>query len=250
MEYKLLRKQFCELSGRLDLINEDLTDNGADFFINAGQRFLDNLCDIGKMEAKSVQSIAAGTIIVKCLDLRSVKEVRAGNSTDGLFSLDKTTVTALKNYYEKQLSSVDRGDPAFYAPCHYRPAPDAQLATGWSGYYDIDDLLLDSSHFLYNGIIISPPPNKTWYISVSGLFYSPTLSATLVATTGVWTQSKSVWAEFSPDVLITAALYKLEVFYRNTEGMKDFLSALKLDVTGIDNVEAEEAGNTINQMRG
>ena len=64
MEYYLLRKKFCELSGRYDLINADLTDNGADFYINAGQSHLDRMQNTGQMKAKYIKQITAGTIKV------------------------------------------------------------------------------------------------------------------------------------------------------------------------------------------
>lgn len=41
MDLEDIRDKFIELSGRDDLANDDGTDNGADYFINAGQKFLD-----------------------------------------------------------------------------------------------------------------------------------------------------------------------------------------------------------------
>ena len=245
MDYKDVRKMFAEKSGRYDLVNDDWSDNGADFFINAGQKYLDRMQSTGKMKAKEVQSITAGTIIVKCTDLRAILEVSVGNTTDGLTALQRAPLQELRNFYEEQLSGIDRGTPIYYAPCYLRPHADTATFTG---YYDIDDILVASNHYTYNGLILSPPPDETMYVSIYGLFYSPTLSATVAS--GTWTQTKSFWTEMHPDILLQAAFYKLEVFYRNTEGAKDWQAALQLDIAGLDHDIVEEDYAGINEMGG
>jgi hypothetical protein len=248
MEYKDIRKKFVELSGRYDLVNQNWSDNGADFFINAGQRFLDRGSDVAKGFGKNVQPITAGTIIVKSIGLRSVRKVWAGVSADGLVELTKCTLDWLREEYGEQLSSATSGTPAYYVPAAFRPYPDATTTLSWAGYYDIDDLVLDSTHYTYRGIIICPPPDKTYYVSIDGLFYSPELTATVLA--GVWTQTKSYWSEVHPDMLLQAAFYALEKFYRNTEGAKDWKSGLDGDILGMDRDEASEEATDINEMEG
>lgn len=247
MEYKDVRKKFVELSGRYDLVNADWSDNGADFFINAGQMFLDRQASSSsKSVAKFPSLVTAGTILIKTPGLRAVKEVWAGNSVDGLVELERHTIAELRSAYGEQLSSIDRDTPAYYAPCTFRPYPDTVTSTTLTGYYDIDDLVLDNTHYTYRGIIIAPPPDTSFYVSIYGLFYSPTLSATVAA--GVWTQTKSYWSEVFPDILIQAALFKMETFYRNTEGAKDWKFSLDIDLAGLDKDEAEE--ESASQMGG
>jgi hypothetical protein len=250
MDYKDVRSKFVELSGRYDLVNDDLTDNGADFFINAGQKMLDRNSTVGKGSARNVQSVAAGTYIVKTIGLRSVKEVWAGNTASGLVQLAKAELLWLRSEYGEQFANVDQSSPAYYCPVSYRPYPDAQAAAGWAGYYDIGDLILDNGHYTYNGVLIVPPPNATYYVSIVGLFYSPTLSATLNASTGVWTQTKSFWTEVHPDTLLQAALMKLEQFYRNMEGVKDWKMGLDDDILGMDKDLADEESSDISEMGG
>lgn len=248
MEYKDIRKKFVELSGRYDLVNPDWSDNGADFFFEAGQKFLDMMQDTKKMQAKNIQQIAAGTTIVKITGLRSIIEVRAGNTTDGLYKLDRATLAQLKDYYEKQLSSVDQGPPLYFAPASFRPFVDTTLAITWASFYDSTDLVLGDTHYTYEGIIIMPPPDDTYYVSIYGLFYSPTLTATISA--GTWTQTKSYWSEVHPALLIQAALYQLEVFYRNTEGAKDWRAAIGETITQMDMDAAHGESIDISQMQG
>jgi hypothetical protein len=246
MDYYLIRKKFCELSGRYDLMNADYTDNGADFFINAGQAHLDRLQSTGKMQAKNIQSVVAGTIQVKVAGLRSILEVYAGNTVDGLIRLKKKTLSYMRQYYEKQLGDVDQGTPSWYAPAMFRPFADTLSLTG---LYDADDLISSvTGHFTYAGIILAPPPDTTYYISIYGLYYSPTLTATLAG--AVWTQTKSFWSEAFPDLLLQAAFYKLETFYRNSEGAKDWKAVLTVDITDMDKDAAEEEAADISEIGG
>jgi hypothetical protein len=299
MEHYLIRKMFCERSGRYDLMNTDYTDNGADFFINAGQRHLDRLQNTGKMQAKNIQSVVAGTIQVKVAGLRSVLKVWAGNSTDGLIELKPASLAYLRGLYEKQLGDVDHGTPEWYAPAIFRPAIDTLSLTG---LYDADDLIPSTTgHYTYSGIIIMPPPDETYYISIYGLYYSPEISSslgspitsglltvdtiytivdwltdddftnvgganvdsTIFTATGTtpthwahssilkpWTQTKSFWTEVHPDILLQAALYKLETFYRNSEGAKDWKSSLTIDISDMDKDAAEEEAANISEMGG
>jgi hypothetical protein len=80
------------------------------------------------------------------------------------------------------------------------------------------------------------------------LYYSPTLSATLSGVT--WTQTKSFWSEVYPSILLKAALYELEAFYRNSEGAKDWDNALRVDISGLDMDAADQESAEINQIGG
>jgi hypothetical protein len=240
MNYWQIRKMFAERSGRYDLVNADWTDNGADFFFSSGQRLLDRMAETGKMVGKYPQLPASGETKIYYTGLRAVKEVWAGKSTEGLIKLEKKTLSALREYYEKQVGSVDVGQPLYYAPAYFRPIPDNQASAGWASFYDVDDLILADTHYPYSGVIIAPPTDGTYYVSLVGKFYSPELTATFNTSTGVWTQTKSFWSEVHPDILLLAALFKLETFYRNTEGAKDWKGALDLDLRGMDFDAAEE----------
>ena len=305
MEYVNVRRKFVELSGRYDLVNSDWTDNGADFFINAGQQLLDRMQNTGKSQAKNVQLITVGTIKVYISGLRSVLNVWIGNSTDGLIELKKCDVKYLRSLYSMQLSSVDTGTPEWYAPVSFRPFIDTETTTSLSGFYDVDDLILPTAgtplHYTNTGILIMPAPDTSMYVSTYGLYYSPTLSAsfgttltsgtltvgttysitdwitddsftnvggtnvegTIFTATGTtpthwvhssilkpWVQTKSFWAESFPDTLIQASLLKLETFYRNSEGVKDWEAAVNRDMLGFDKDAVEEEISGISEMGG
>ena len=252
MDYVDLRRKFVELSGRYDLVKADWQDSGADFFINAGQKMLDRAQDGGKMRARYVTSLAAGTVVKYVTGLRAIKGVWISN-VDGMTELYPNKIETIRSWYGKKLSTEAQSMPRYYAPAQLRPAPDTATATDLSGLYDIEDLILYDSvaktgNWTYNGIIIMPPPDQAYTLSIWGLFYSPTLSATL--SSGTWTQTKSFWSEAFPEILLKAALYELEAFYRNTEGMKDWDNALSVDMKGLDHDYVEEDLNGNLQMEG
>uniref|UniRef100_A0A6M3JCV0 Uncharacterized protein n=1 Tax=viral metagenome TaxID=1070528 RepID=A0A6M3JCV0_9ZZZZ len=240
MDYIDIRKKFAELSGRWDLLTTNFEDDGADFFLNAGQRYLDRLLSDGKMFATYPVIVAAGTFIVKSIGIRAIKEVWAGN-VDGKYQLIPDTLNKLKTEYSEEFSDVPQGAPKYYAPALLRPYPDTLAST--TGMYNVSDLLTYSAtapaqHFNYDGIVIMPPPDETYTIEIVGLFYSPTLSATLSG--AVWTQTKSFWTEVHPEILLEAAIYKLHGLYHNTSGAADYKALALEDAKGIDHDAVEE----------
>lgn len=240
MDYVDVRKKFAELSGRWDLLTATYEDDGADFFLNAGQKFLDRLLSDGKMIASYPVIVAAGTFIVKSVGIRAIKEVWVGN-VDGKYQLLPDTLQKMKTEYSEEFSSVPQGAPIYYAPALLRPYPDTLAST--TGMYNVSDLLLynataPAQHFNYDGIVIMPPPDGTYTVEIVGLFYSPTLSATLA--NAVWTQTRSYWTEVHPEVLLKAAIYQLHGLYHNTSGAADYKALALEDVTGIDRDAVEE----------
>jgi len=249
VDYKDLRDMFIELSGRHDLVTDTDEDAGADFFINAGQKTLDRFFGFstGKASARYPVIVPAGTFIVKTVGLRAIKEVWLSNA-DGKTQLQKATINELKSSYNEEFSSVPQGTPGYYAPAIIRPYPDTLASS--TGMYNVSDLLLYSAtapaqHYNYHGLVIMPPPDGTYTIEIVGLFYSPTLSATLSGS--VWTQTRSYWTEVHPETLVKAALFELSNFYQGQDSIKSYKDTMMMDVIGIDNdiVEEELTGSLI-----
>jgi hypothetical protein len=229
MEYWEIRKKFIEVSGRYDLINTDWTDNGADFYLNMGQKILDRSLDEKKMLAQYPFELTIGNNIVKTLGLRAIKEVWIAN-VDGRAQLTYAPIELLKSAYAKEATLLDNGLPLYYSPAIFRPFPDELTTT--TGLYNVEELLLSGTHYTYNGIVIMPPADGTYTVTILGLFYSPTLSATLVGTT--WTQTKSYWTENEPETLLEAALTRLATFAGNITSAKEHKEAMFEDLRGLD----------------
>jgi hypothetical protein len=249
MDYKDVRTQFVKLSGRYDLINANYTDNGADVFINEGQKLLDRMFSAGPALARYPYSIASGTYKLYTTGLRAVKEVWVTDSDGYKTELTRESFNSLRHGDEEELSQVTTGTPEYYAPGIFRPYPDTLASATVATWDDVEDLILGTTWFTYDGIIFTPPADDTYTMTIVGLFYSPTLSATLAGET--WTQVKSYWTEVHPMTLVKAALVALESFYRTGVGLKNRMDSLMLDVTGLDHdlVEKDIAGASL-QMGG
>ena len=248
MNYSDIRKKFVELSGRYDLVDSVWNDNGADFFLNAGQMLLDDMITAPKSTARYLEKVTAGSYLVKTAGIKSVHEVWVTKHSDlSRYQLTKATLSELRSEYGEEISVIQQGDPVYYAPVALRPYPDTLSGTSPT-VLDFADLVLSDSHYTYNGILLLPPCSEAMTVAIVGAFYSPALSASFNGST--WTQTKSWWTEVHPLAVLYAGLYTLETFYRNTEGANDWLKSLQLRLTGIDFNTAEQEASEINQMEG
>ena len=59
-----LRTQFRTESGRHDLVTDAFADSGADFYINAGQRYMDRLVNTPKSIVRVFRELAVGAYYV------------------------------------------------------------------------------------------------------------------------------------------------------------------------------------------
>jgi len=241
MEYKDIRQKFIEISGRYDLINPDTwEDNGADFYLNLGQKLIDRSLADKKMLARYPFALTTGNIIVKTPNLRVIKEVWIANA-EGKLQLTNVPLNDLRNNFAKESTLLDKGTPLYYSPAVFRPFPDELIPP--AGLYDIDDLLLSGTHYTYNGIVVMPPPDNNYTLTIWGLFASPTLSATL--TGAIWTQTKSYWTENEPQILLEAALSRLATYSGNVTSAKEYKEIMIEDLRTLefDIVDEELVGD-------
>jgi hypothetical protein len=83
------------------------------------------------------------------------------------------------------------------------------------------------------------PSDKAATITVVGQFKAKELDEN---------DDQNFWSVHYPDLLIQAANYSLESFYRNTEGAKDWKNVMTDTLQGIDYNLVEEDISGINQM--
>ena len=225
MNLSQLRKQFVEKSGRYDLINLDGSDNGADFFIKSGQRFLDQRANIREAySGVAILELPAGDKYVNLSNCWAISSVSVLlTNSDRWYPLER-----LHNRGSYRFAFSSSGHPRYYILSTVRyvndltdqPASavnipsDVITSTAWDG----QTLTLE----------ILPMPSHDCVIQVKGNFYSKELSSD---------DSTSYWSISHPSILLMAAMYKLEVFYRNTEGAQDWLNALQLELTDVEQQE-------------
>jgi len=287
MNLKEIRTQLAKVSGRYDLVKDitDYDDNGADFFINAGLRWLEGEVEFSKTFGRYIKDIVYGEHLINMLYSRAIREVWITNSV-GKYKLDRKSLTWMQSNYGKDVFSLNAaigsgeslevgsrylityfktGDdftnvgaeenkagvyftatdttpdvwtdsllrrvsynispsvPIYYAPCIIRMSPQTSSNIPPSTY-DFGDVMFGHSSS-YNSILLMPPPNGLYTLSVIGDFMPAPM---------IDDDDTNFWSEVYPDLLIQAAMLKIEQCYRNTEGARDMETALKNSLMSIE----------------
>ena len=235
-----LRTKFRSLSGRFDLVNADLSDNGADFFINEGRKYLDRLDETQKSWASCFRFLNIGSSSVSFPYCRAIKEVWAATTTER-WQLEKRSLQDLTTGYLTGLpSSRSTGSPLYYAPCIVRYIPEDAEAGELEAFAGFTDVEAGTYHE-YNSVLVSVPASEKIMLDVRGLFYSMELINDI---------DKNYWSEVHPLLLYMAAMRQVEVTNRNTQGVKDWTSSIKDEVSQLGMDLVEELIAEVDQMEG
>lgn len=219
-----VRKKLVELSGLYDLVGDyeggDYSDNGADFFLQEGQKWMERKLDTPNAPAEFPVTLSSGDYTLLVSDSRAVKRVRI----EGVGYLEKTTMPKIWDKYgdDQAIADADQGEPKEYALGVYRRAGNTNS-------------IRLSNKMLY----ILPPSDGSYNVFVEGLYFSSKLTED---------EDRNWWSMFEPGVLIQSALYFRETFMRNSQGMNDWRAAIMDTLQGIDFDQVEEESAEIDQM--
>ena len=232
-----LRSKFIAFSGRDDLVNSDDSDNGANFFINAGQRFLDRRIDFKKSDGVYYKSVAVDSWYLKLENCRSIDSVWVNDDEDK-WKLIKKDLDWIGANYTELISATTSSAPLYWAIAKLRGI----VTSAKDDQGDFFDYVIgESGRENVSGILFLPPTDEAITIAVHGKFYSPTLDSD---------GDSSYWTVEVPETLLMASLYRLELFYRNTEGAKDWLAGIELDLMDIDKDSVHEDNVNVSDLEG
>lgn len=249
-----LRTKFVEESGYYQLVTDaaggDYSNNGADYYIQAGSRLLDGAQEIPQHHATYPKDIVAGDHKVVFSDNRSMESVWVvgeGVDNDKRAPLSKRSWEWFKREYNKPVEDWDTGTPLVYSRALINLSPGQQSLTaagGASPYtaqftYDWEDLTFGTDAIKKTGIIFAPAADQAYTIIVKGRWWSWTLSADT---------DENYWSATHPEVLIFAARWVYEAGRRNTAGMNDFLGAIAPYLKNINNDMVQEEIAEINEL--
>ena len=224
-----LRTKFRDLSGKFDLVNADYSDNGADFFINEGSKFLDRLNENQKSWASAFRIVEIGKYSASIQYCRAIKEVWAATTT-ARWQLEKKSLQDLINdYLLGTPAERTSGEPAYYSPTLTRYIPEDIEISDFESFLQWVEVPSGNAEE-YNTILLSAPTDKRLIVEVKGLFYSSRLVAD---------EDKNYWSVNHPLLLYMAAMRYVEVVNRNTQGVNDWTNAIAEDASkiGMDLVE-------------
>ena len=226
-----IRTKFRDISGRFDLVNDDYSDNGADFYLNEGRKFLDRLDETQKSWASQFRFIEIDRYIASVQYCRVIKEVWVATTTQR-WQLEKKNIQDLiSEYLTGTPSSRASGTPLYYSPTITRYNPADIQADEFESFLQWVEIPAGKVEE-YNTILLNVPTSERIVVEVKGLFYSPEL---------VNDTDTNHWSVNHPMLLIRAALRELEINNRNTQGVNDWTSAITNDMRllGMDLVEEE-----------
>lgn len=236
-----IRTLFKETSGRMDL-----TDAQANFYIQAGQRYLDRLLTIKQFKKYHLRTIKSGDYMISFQGCRIISNVWIVDSDGKKSPLQKLNFDDLRQLYVHPHDGEVRGIPLYYAEANIRATPndvnmEANPPTAVYDVYgelsrfesteEVNDLIADNIDVLGEGqnrsdaVALYPVSNNTYSIEVEGIFYSDTLDSD---------EAESVWSVRYPEILLMGAMYWVEVYNRNSEGRKDWETAIQFEVNNIE----------------
>ena len=239
MDLLQMRIKFRDLSGRYDLVNDDYSDNGADFFINEGRKFLDRLDETQKSWAVRLCPILADAAYVTFPYCRAIKEVWAASATEGRWQLEKKNLQDLMESYLKTLpAEMGSGTPLYFSPCITRATyPDDLIPASFEsliGYVEV-------ANSNYNAILINVPTSEDLTLIISGLFYSPEL---------ILDTDTNYWSEANPMLLYMSTMRQIEIVNRSTQGVNDWTNSITAEMKQLGMDLVEEMVAEVSEMEG
>lgn len=241
-----VRDEFITKSGRYDLgtVSDGTVvgvDDGANWYIQAGQKWLDRRFNNDQHIAKRVGTLAIGEYLKIFRQARIIMNVWLIDQTTGDTNpMDRRTYAEIRDFFGKRLSVLDAGTPGYWAPAYVKMDPGTVIDDLQVPIDTLDEFVIDSS-LESNGIVFAPPSDTAYYIDILGKWYSNPLEAD---------GDVSMWTEGFEHVLVWAAQRQLEVSHRNTEGVRDWTAAIDDQLSDIDKDEVAFDTEEINQMEG
>lgn len=123
-----VRTKFVDTSGRFDLVVDttNYADNGANFFIQAGQRYLDTILPEPQRIRAHRVDIAAGDFQVYMKYLRWAEKVEIFDSSKLYSELEYMSWDDLQELYTEHPSGMAQGVPADWAMGVHLPSPEQE----------------------------------------------------------------------------------------------------------------------------
>ncbi len=205
-----LRTKFRDFSGRLDL-----DDPGVDFFINSGVRFLHSRATSTFSTLRYQKDLNANEFYVDVPGLAKATSVWIADD-EGRTELEELSLVEAREKFPDGFDQATPSKPSYFAITVKDRAADQWLSTSTTTY-DAEDVFTGTAFSRAQRLLILPPTDKLRTVTVFGHFVAAALKND---------SDTNYWSEEYPDLVLFAALYKLETTYRNREGAQDWLTAL------------------------
>ncbi len=224
MTLREIRKRFVETSGRYDLWNDDGSDNGADFYIQRGQRHLENLVANGRQDTEHYVTLTGVSHF--CLpDIRIVKDVYAKGVEQKRTKLTRISIAQAREYVLGEISNNEF--PQYYCVFNSRGAYGEVVAMPEECFLSATDDVTNNMSYSQVGFLLLPriSPGTVLDVVVHTTTREPLLEND---------EDENSWTLEWPELLLYSAFRVLEVTYRNTQGVKDWDAAISSIILPLD----------------
>ncbi len=242
MSLQTVIDQVETLTGMKKFISGGVPTAEAYRLMNAAQKWLDRSFESPKSVAKWYKDLSAGEALIKVIGCRAVKRVWINTEASVVTELTKLDWDEYRALYPGKVSDTTQGIPVNYA------LPVAHFAAGQQATVEGDvsgDLYLEQSVFVdtftSKVIILGPPADTAYRLSVEGLFYSKTLSAVSDIT---------YWTEVEPEVLAFATIYHIRVGLNDLTGAEVWKNNVIDKLVGIAEDAAVEQTAGVTHLEG
>tara|TARA_R100001244_G_scaffold123764_1_gene93477 strand:- start:1853 stop:2593 length:741 start_codon:yes stop_codon:yes gene_type:complete len=222
-----VRTELIDISGRFDLVvnTSAYADAGADIYINKGQRLLEQLVPTWNDLSRRVVALAINDKYIELEStVRSIDEVILVKVSDGSrLSLSELPYNQIYNSYSDLTVS---GAPSYWCRHITRPAPQQESGFNPAAFDGTEAMMSTEADFVDNiRLLLNVPVSVAYSAHVFGMFYANDLSGD---------SDTSYWTSVHPHILVLAALYQMEVHYRNVEDAANMLRELRLQLREVD----------------
>lgn len=236
MNLQEIRKQFVVSTGLYHLVSDDGSDNGANFYINAGLRYLEGLLNVGKAQAVRSVSLVNGTAVLPYFRSVTKVKIRLFSNTDWLDapraipnrSIDYSIVKSPSGYVHQVIDSRGMVEEL------YGEADDVMLSSDAGR----ETPVMQASNQL--SLVIHPTPTELYQCQVEGLVRELLLVD----------EDECYISREYPQLLIFAAAREVETMNRNTQGINDWDAAITRYMVQIDQEAVWLEAEHIDQMEG
>lgn len=235
-----IREQFRNISGRYDLVADDLKDNGANFFINEGSKWLDRKVETTRSWATYPVVKPAGTWYLRFPFARAVKELWA-TTVDGRWQLDKKRLQDIQAEFYTEIPALwTNGTPLYFSPTLTRMIPEniapATIAT-FTTYIGVIPPITND----YNAIVLSCPVDKETVFEIIGLFYSRLMELDA---------DENFWSQVHPMLLIQSAIRQTFVVSGGDPMLKTYEASIERELADLGMDLVEQVIAEVDEMEG
>jgi hypothetical protein len=237
-----IREQFVKFTGRYDLVvdTDEWQDNGADFFITSGQRWLERRATVRKSSARHYVALEVGAWYALIPSCRAIHEVWVSNAVGEKWKLTKKSLTELRNEFADSPTLIDSGALLYYCPVSVRVSPE-EVDITQIDHFGTEVFETDTDHFSFDGLVFLPPAEESLALEVHGNFFQLKLEED---------NDANYWSEEEPFILVLAACRALEISYRNTAGVRDWESAIDDELRGLEFDLVDQQSSEISRIEG